>query len=83
MQPGPKLSTSQVAIQLLLLSEEGGGGGGRGTTDEGFIDEGFIVMVANEGLEKAEPIDPGPLGLRRMQCELFRRNAFKNTPTHL
>ena len=35
-------------------------------------------MVANEGLEKAEPMDPGPPGptalhpLRRMQCELFQ-----------
>ena len=35
-------------------------------------------MVANEGLEKAEPIETDPLGptalhpLRRMQCELFQ-----------
>ena len=35
-------------------------------------------MVANEGLEKAEPMDPGPPGptalhpLRRMRCELFQ-----------
>ena len=34
-------------------------------------------MVANEGLEKAVPIEPGPPGptalhpLQRMQCELF------------
>ena len=40
--------------------------------------EGFTVMVANEGLEKAEPIEPGPPGptalhpLRRMRCELFQ-----------
>ena len=39
--------------------------------------EGFTTMVANEGLEKAEPMDPGPPGptalhpLRRMRCELF------------
>ena len=35
-------------------------------------------MVANEGLEKAEPMNPGPPGptalhpLRRMRCELFQ-----------
>ena len=40
--------------------------------------EGFTTMVANEGLEKAEPMDPGPPGptalhpLRRMRCELFQ-----------
>ena len=40
--------------------------------------EGFTTMVANEGLEKAEPIEPGPPGLtalhplRRMRCELFQ-----------
>ena len=36
------------------------------------------MMVANEGLEKAEPIEPGPPGLtalhplQRMQCEVFQ-----------
>ena len=36
------------------------------------------MMVANKGLEKAEPIDPGPPGptalhpLRTMRCELFQ-----------
>ena len=40
--------------------------------------EGFTTMVANEGLEKAEPMNPGPPGptashpLRRMRCELFQ-----------
>ena len=40
--------------------------------------EGFTTMVANEGLEKAEPMNPGPPGptalhpLRRMRCELYR-----------
>ena len=35
-------------------------------------------MVANEGLEKAEPMNPGPPGpmalhpFRRMRCELFQ-----------
>ena len=36
------------------------------------------MMVANKGLEKAEPIEPGPPGLtalhplRRMRCEIFQ-----------
>ena len=40
--------------------------------------EWFTTMVANEGLEKAEPMNPGPPGptalhpLRRMRCELFQ-----------
>ena len=63
----------------------GGGGGGGGTAvilELTYLNlttfEEFTTMVANEDLEKAEPIDPGPPGptalhpLRRMRCELFQ-----------
>ena len=50
----------------------GGGGGGELILLRGYHDGGC------EGLEEAEPIEPGPLGptashsLRRMLCELFQ-----------
>ena len=28
---------------------------------DAYTHEGFTMMVANNGLEKAEPIDPGPV----------------------
>ena len=41
------------------------------------------MMVANEGQEKADPIEPGPPGptalhpLRRIQCELFQEKHLQ------